>query len=427
MVAEDRHGQRLALEIVLRLTPPLPEPVSRIVVPLVADPKFPAPLCLNVAVRILQSAPAGSPLALELLHNLIDGINPQRAAERLRFLSLHLPKHPDVGRLAAELEHQTEIACPRCGVRLQRPELIVHLWQAHRLLMEGSRARDPWKMIEGWLSEYAHTGRRELLERSCELGQQLDPAEGLTRVHRLLLIAGLTDEEAEENLTAQAEGRRASLCPHCYALVPPEHEPLPPPMNLSRGRIAGGGCTVEVSDRYAFTRLYAATTSEVLHDGPEPGHGLTQRGQTIFFAGPLALIALGLAILLPASLLPPLTPVSLVLLAALVVYLQIRRKQLADGDPARRAIDYAWRFIAPRMHWDEYDRKDSRFLARLAVTSIGSGSPAVREKSLERVTKADSSGSDPKKSAPCGGLAALALAWGSTTPFGSAMTPCRSS
>ena len=98
---------------------------------------------------------------------------------------------------------------------------------------------------------------------------------------RLLLAAGLTDEEAEENLTAQAEGTRSSLCPHCYALVPPKNEFLPPPLSQSRGRISGHGCTVEVSDRYAFTRLYVADWHEVLHEGPEPNHTLTQRGSVI--------------------------------------------------------------------------------------------------------------------------------------------------
>jgi hypothetical protein len=406
MVGEDRHGQRLALEIVLRLAPPLPESVSRLVVPLMSDARFPVPLRLNAAIQVLRSIPAGSPLVDELLQSLLDGINPLRAVERLRFVALHVPNQPDVERRRKELERQTAIACPRCGIQLQRPDLIVHLWQAHRLLMEGSQARDPWKMIEDWLRDYARTGRKELLERSSELGQQLDPEAGLTRVHRLLLAAGLTDEEARENLTAQAEGRRASLCPHCYALAPPEHEALPPPMNLSRGRIAGNGCAVEVSDRYIFTRLYTATPDEVLHDGPEPGRGLTQRGQTIFLTGPLALIALGVAFLLPTRLLPPLTPVSLILLAALLVYLRIRRRHDSGSEPAQRAVDHAWRFLAPEMHRPHFARKDAKFLARLAVTSIGRGSPALREKSLERLAELTKP-EVMKGQAPCGDLAAL--------------------
>ncbi len=387
LVSTDRHGERLALEIASRLDLPLPDAVCRLLVPLLSSPRYPAALRLDGALRILRSLPASSLLVSELLQALTDGTSPRRAVDRLRHLLHHLPGHPAIEALSKELEKQTAIACPRCGAHLQRPDLVVHLWQAHRLLMEGGRARDPWKMIEGWLDEYAQNGRKELLERSCELGQQLDPVTGLTRVHRLLLAAGLTDEEAKENLSAQAEGRRASLCPHCYALVLQEHDPLPAPINLSDGRIGGNGCTVEVSDRYFATRLFAATSAEILHDGPEPGRGLTRRGQSIFHVGPFVVIAFALAVLLPPRVLPPLTPVSLVLMAALFLYLRIRAHHGPVSEPAQRAIDHAWRFLAPRMHRPEFSPDDAQFLGRLAISSVGLGSPEIREQALERLTK----------------------------------------
>jgi hypothetical protein len=406
LAGTDGNGQRLALEIVLRLALPLANPVSRLVVPLIADERFPVPLRLNAAIQVLRSTKAGDALVNELLHRLIDGINPLRGVECLRFLALHVSNHPDIEQLRGDLEERSAIACPRCGIRLQRPDLVVHLWQAHRLLMDGSRARDPWKMIEDWLGDYARNGRKELLERSCELGQQLDPAGGLTRVHRLLLVAGLTDAEARENLTAQAQGGRASLCPHCYALVSPAHDPLPPPMNLSHGRIAGNGWTVEVSDRYMFTRLFTASPDEILHDGPEPGRGLTQRGLAIVQTGPLVLLAFAAALLLPVSLLPPLTPVALIVLTALVLYLRIRRRHVVGSDPAYRAVDHAWRFLAPKMHSPEFSPSDAKFLSRLAVTSFDRGTPELREQTLERVVKLTES-EVVKGQVPCRDLAAL--------------------
>lgn len=387
LLSEDRHGQRLALEIVLRLPLPLSEEVCRLIQPVMANTKFSTPLRLNVAIQVFRSIEEQSPLLPELLNGLLADLDSSRAVERLRFLLSHMPHHPVLEKRRQELEEKAAIACSKCGVRLQRPEMVVHLWQKHRLLMDGARARDPWKMIEDWLSEYARTGRPELLERSCELGQQLDALGGLTRVHRLLLAAGLTDDEARENLTAQAEGGRASLCPHCYALVPPSHEPLPPPMNLSRGRIAGNGCIVEVSDRYLFTRLFTATNDRILHDGSEPGHGLTRRGLALAQLGPLVLIALALAIFMPPNVLPPLTPVAIVLLAALLLYFRIRQRDDTDGDPAQRAVEHAWEFLAPEMHRPVFSPDDADFLSRLAVTSIGVGSPDERIKSLERVIK----------------------------------------
>jgi hypothetical protein len=387
LAAADRHGRRLALEIALRLPLPLPAAVCRLLPQLLASPRFPAPLRINVAVQALRSVGPDDPLVADVLDGLVGGMNPFRAVERLTYLRHRLPGHPAVERKLGQLADSASIPCPRCDVRLPRAELVTHLWQEHKLLMDGSRARDPWKMIGDWLRDYARSGRRELLERSCELGQQIDPEGGLTRVHRLLLKAGLTDAEAEQNLTAQAEGRRASLCPHCYALVEPQHEPLPPPLSTATGKLAGHGYTVEVTDRYAFTRLFVATPADVLHEGAEPGHGLTARGRVLFHVGPLVLLALGLAVFLPPKVLPPLTPVALVLLVGFLLYL---RECLARGPaegPAHRAVDHAWEFIVPDLHRGGFAADDAAYLAGLAVTSIGVGAPARRERDLERLVK----------------------------------------
>ena len=387
LMGGDRHANRLALEIVQRLPVPIPEAICQLVLPLLADARYSVPLRLNGATQVLRSLPPTSPLVGDLLQGLIREWKPRRARERLRFIQQQLPDHPVLKRFCDEMENRAAIPCPRCGLRLQRTELILHLWHVHRLLMEGSRAREPWKMIEDWLLEYARTGRKDLLERGLELGQQLDRDNGLTRVHRLLLAAGLTDEEAEQNLTTQAEGSRSSLCPHCYALVPQKPEALPPPMSLSRGRITSHGFTVDVSDRFVFTRLLVATPKEILHEGPEPERELTQRGSVLMQIGPMVLFSLMVAILLPTRLLPPLTPVSLILLVALLLYLRMRLGEGPADDPTQRAVDHAWGFIAPEMHRPDFSREDAEFLASLAVTSIGRGSPEFREMALERCCK----------------------------------------
>jgi len=387
LTSEDIHGRRLALEIALRAPLPLDDTSVRLLIPLLGESRFPTPLRLNVGIQILRSLPHESPRVSELLQVILDGLAPGRALERLRFLQHHVPGHSVLERQSTEREELAALPCPRCGLRMQRADLIVHLWHEHRLLMDGTRAREPWKMVEDWLTDYAAAGQRELLDRASELALQLDPANGLTRVHRLLLAAGLTDGEARDNLKSQAEGGRGSLCPHCYALVPPAHESLPEPMNVSHGRIAGNGCVVEVSDRYLFTHLFSATSDAVIHDGLEPGRGLTYRGQTILFISPIVLLAFLFAVSLPPARLPPLVPVALVLLAALLIYLRIWIVSIEKGDPGQRAIDHAWRELSPRMHHPTFERADADFVARLSVSSIGKGEPALREQSLERLLK----------------------------------------
>ena len=383
----DKRGQHLSLEISLRLPVPLPEAVCRLLLPLVASDDFALPLRLNVAVRLLQSLPPDAALIVELLQKLIEDIPPTRAIERLRFFQQQLPDHTSIARFLSEYEKRSEIACPRCGTRLRRSELVSHLWQVHRLLMEGNRAREPWKLIEQWLRDYGRTGKKELLERSYELSQQLDAQNGLTRLHRLLLSSGLTDAEAQENLTAKAESRQACLCPHCYAMVPQEHCGLPKRMTVSRGRVTSHGYTIEVSDKFVFTHLLVATPEKILHEGTEPHRSLTRRGMVILQMGPMVSVALAVAILMPLKFFQPLTPVSLILLAALLIYLRIRLRVTSTHNPTHRAIDHAWQFLAPELHRPDFSKQDADFFASLAVTSIGFGSPKKREKTLERISK----------------------------------------
>jgi DNA-directed RNA polymerase subunit RPC12/RpoP len=382
----DRNGQRLALEIAMRLPLPLSESLCRLLVPMLGSSHFAVPLRLNVGIQCLRSLTPANPATSEVLRALIRGLSPSRAVERLRFVQQRLPDNAAVDRLCGELEKKAAIPCPRCGIRLQRPELVMHLWQQHRLLMEGNRVLEPWRLIANWLREYAETGKRTLLERGSELAQQLDPQGGLTRVHRLLLSSGMSNEEAQGNLTEQAQSRRASLCPHCYALVQHEEEPLPPPLNISRGRITSQGYEIEVSDQKLFTHLYVATPDEVIHSGKEPGRGLTIRGAILLLIGPLVFASLLVALLMPPKVIAPLTPVALLLLAALALYIRLRSRRSAS-DPTGRAIDNAWEHLVPELDPAKQESEEAAFIARLAVTSIGLGSPKIREPWLDRASK----------------------------------------
>ena len=69
-------------------------------------------------------------------------------------------------------------------------DMVRHLWEKHRLLMENGRAREPWDVIGQWVSEYLRSSRSDFLDRSCDLAQALDPVGGLARVHRLVLLGG---------------------------------------------------------------------------------------------------------------------------------------------------------------------------------------------------------------------------------------------
>ena len=175
--------------------------------------------------------------------------------ERLRqFERLHGPS-PALDALCAELEEQMRMSCPRCSVQLRRPEMIRHLWDEHRLILDSRRVREPWAVIEDWIIEYRATGDAGLLERCRLRGAQLDPEGGLHRVHRLLLRTGAADAEARRDLVAEARERHASLCPWCYVPAPQPRESPSLAINLRPGRLSAGGYEVETGAKGIWTTL----------------------------------------------------------------------------------------------------------------------------------------------------------------------------
>src|SRR5438874_2548342 len=81
-------------------------------------------------------------------------------------------------------------------------------------------ASAPWRVLEDGAVDYGLEKDPELLRRCQELARQVDPEEGLTRLHRLMLRRGMQDREIAGALVEQARARHSSLCPHCYAFVP---------------------------------------------------------------------------------------------------------------------------------------------------------------------------------------------------------------
>jgi hypothetical protein len=89
---------------------------------------------------LLASVPAQDPWATEFLQTLVSGLGKSRSIERLRQLEQHVGKHPALEALCARLEDRLRMSCPRCQVELRRPKMIRHLWEEHRLVLDGRRA-----------------------------------------------------------------------------------------------------------------------------------------------------------------------------------------------------------------------------------------------------------------------------------------------
>ncbi|HVS38955.1 MAG TPA: hypothetical protein VMS17_25580 [Gemmataceae bacterium] len=362
-------ARRLALAVIARQTPPFDPALLQPLRGLMLDRRLPVEAQAAALAALTRSAGMDSPLAVEFLYKFVAGLGKAQAVERLReFERLH-GKAQRIDALCAELEEQMRMSCPRCSVELRRPAMIRHLWDEHRLILDGRRVRDPWAVVEDWIIEHRATGDAELLERIRLRGAQLDPENGLHRVHRMLLRTGSADAEARRDLFADAQQRHASLCPWCYALAPLPREAPPLPINVRPGRLTAGDYAVETTPMGIWNRLEVRIGNGVIRRGPEGRMFLTRRGALLFFAGPWVLAALAAVVWPGTDTLGVAALLSATALAAVCIIRFLWRK---DGAPPRRLVRHAWTLLAPHLHLSGFSSADSAFLAGLAqVTPPG--------------------------------------------------------
>jgi hypothetical protein len=342
---------------------------------------------LGAATAMLRTTGKAGPAAAEVLDALVAGSGKARSIDRLRQLEKRVGNSPAIDDLCARLEDQIRMVCPRCAVEMQRPAMRDHLWQEHRLILDGRRVREPWRVIEDWLADYRMERDPALLGRCRDLAQRLDAEGGLLRLYRLTLARGIDDAEARRELLAEARRQRQSLCPHCFTLVPPRDEPGPAELSVWRGRLSARGYRVEVSDSGLAAWLEVETPGQVLYRGTEQPPRLTPRGALLRLAGIPAFAALLLSILLPLLGVPALPPVAAALTLALALGLFISLRWRERRKPLDRAVDYAWEMLVPRLHEGRFAPEDSAFAAGLALASAGRGWPEARAAVLKQLRK----------------------------------------
>ncbi len=374
----DNEIQRIAVEFLHRLPTPYDASLVALLSAVVADRRRSLDLRMAIAARLLTVLPDNGPVAKRILQSLIADVKGAKALERLRELRRQVNGSELLDRMYAELEERSLTRCPRCRVKLSRPEMIKHLWAEHRLMLDGQTVCEPWHMVGRWLQDYTRTGDPDIYERSCEIAQQLDPNNGLIRVQRLLLSSGAKDAEVMHSLRREALKQNATVCPHCFAVVAlPDEEQLRP-LVLSHGRLAAYGYSVEVAYRSWCSRLTIDVPQGTIYDGPDLGRFWTQSRWKLTVLGPMIALALIVAWLLPGEFLP-IVPVVGILLVASSVYFYLQRTIDLEREAQHRAINYAWTQLVPRLNTSPLELENARFLASLALGSVGRGRPLARE------------------------------------------------
>jgi hypothetical protein len=370
-------GLHLALETTARLPGPVETAVVQAVKPLLGDRQAPVEARQAALVALLRgTAPAG-PAARELLLAFTAGTAKEAAVRRLRGLEQPLGQLPAIDALCQELEDQITMRCTRCPAELPRARMVQHLWDDHRLVLEGRRVREPWRLIEDWLEDYRLERDPQMLARCQELAHRLDPQDGPAHLQRLQLRHGLDEAGARRTLLSRARQEGASVCPNCYALVSAQDSLPPATVDVGPGELEAGGFGVYVSDRWLVPWLTIQTPDEVLCDGLQPGWRQTRAGLALYVAVAVVLLMLGLMFFVSLPVLLGVSVAAAALLGGLGWLSWPAPRPLRD-----RAIDAAWSMLAPAL-LEKLTRQASAFLAGLARVSSGRGARKQRADLLE--------------------------------------------
>jgi hypothetical protein len=315
--------------------------------PLLNEKRVPLAVRMAAAARAVESLP-DTPAAIRgVVAALTAGLSPSQALHRLRHLQ-HLTEKSDALDAAVEArEQKVKLDCPRCGVKLPRAEMAKHLWHDHGgLTLVQGKTRSRAGAVQALRREYAALGDPALFDRAAEVGGE-PAARGWA--------AETASPEEALPLCAAACERGVSLCPACFADVPPAVPGLPPPLALAHGRIGGEGHSAAAQGAFP-PRVSAALAAGVV----------------------LLAFALVAPFVRGSFLLWMSCFLSLAGFAYLVTLLVLWPRRSPDD----AAIDAAWRKLAPRLA----DRGSAaRFLTRLCLTSLGRGDPMERAQTLNRV------------------------------------------
>ncbi len=377
-------ARQLALALTVRLPAPLERRLVRAARPLLRDRALAEEGQLAAAAALLRTTGKEGPRALSVLKALVAGLPRHEGFARLRRLAPRVADSPALADYLSHLGRHVRLGCPRCRQRLRRPEMVAHLWSEHGLVLDGETAREPWQMLQDWLAAAVARDSAALLARCREFAQRLDPVGGPRRLQRLALAHGVKDHEARRSLLAEAAEHGASLCPHCYDLVPVPREVPPRLMSVAVGRLSAFGIRVEVSETGLVPRGEIETPDGQRRRFRLPGRRFTRRGATFVLAGPAVLLALALAVFNVGRAPLPLVAAALGFAAGLHAVAHFLGRPEAPAD--HRAVDLAWGSLVPRLHAEGFSLEDSAFVASLALASRERGRPEARRPALDWLT-----------------------------------------
>ncbi|MCS7046614.1 MAG: hypothetical protein NZO58_09685, partial [Gemmataceae bacterium] len=358
-------ARQLALEIVARTESAWTDDDLKRIEPYLASKELPRETRRRAVAGLLRLPGLGESTVSRILQAYVSAMSKTRAVERLRELEELVGQVPAIEKLCADLEDRIRMTCPRCQVQLERAEMVRHLWDRHRLLLDGRQVREPWRVLADWVVDYVLEKDPALLERCWELARKADPHDGPRRLQRMLLRQGVDDRDAWEALLSQARAVGDSLCPHCLGQTPRPYREGSSPLVEDNG-LSGHGFRLEINDTGLTPRLRITGPDGVLWDGNEPGGGLTPLGAFLILAIPVALSIFGILWALPFDVPWPvqmLFALGLSLFPDALIYWF-----WPQGPVRRRLLDAAWHIVIPELLSRPLTDAATGFLEALVAT-----------------------------------------------------------
>lgn len=371
-------GKRAALEYVAAMPEPLPSAVVLVAAQALHDPDCPLPVRLAAAGTLLASVPDRPQTVGPVVRAVTAELSRSKALQRMIELQSRVEKCDTLDAMVKVYDREVKLKCPKCQATFRRAGFIKHLWKAHRLQFDRGVAVDPRSQVEEAVTAATTaadpTDVDAAFARTARHFPNSTPLQVLQAVAARQTAAG---HPVPDELTRSAADAHTGLCPNCLAPVADPFTPVPPPLAVTRTRLAGDGYTVEVIDSPAGRTLHVVTPKEEFTETPKGERRFDPRVVGVFAAAPL-LLAAGVLVFLPFVSQPILAALGCAVLAWLLyAAVAFTRKKLPDGQ--RLVVDVAWRAVVPNV---KRNKANARWLTRLCRASADRGTPEDRGRAL---------------------------------------------
>jgi hypothetical protein len=179
LTADLPRAAELGLGIFTVLREPPERRVVEGVVGRLTDPAVPVGVRLDALVVVLRLYRQDEDFSARVAEWFGLGI-PDRfqAIELLRQAEERTGKLRAIDSACRAIRERIRFRCPRCSLVLTAPHMARHLWEEHRLILDGQRCREPWTMVRELLDDYRADRNPEHLRRALEISRQADPVQG---------------------------------------------------------------------------------------------------------------------------------------------------------------------------------------------------------------------------------------------------------